>query len=352
VRVADAARHLWSPTIPFVRRPTARDERLRPLMDRADRLARFVPPFTFTTVFAPEDTLLCLLAGDLALHLTGSSPAIVELTAGSGLVGLALLEEHAGATLYGVDIDPDAVPVAESNAELLGLGDRARFAEMSLWDEAIPMMLAEEGVGLLVCSPPYIPEPPDALLPIEAGSGPDGTAHIDHVLALADEARPAVLVLSWCSLSDPMGVVARAAALGFRLETLLVCLIADGEYSGMVRAYLRTLPTAFLNESADTLAALASDGSARFGFLLLAGVFRRGDDGNGGGEPVGADTGDAEPGQYALDTVAAVEGLMRAFVRDGLPALTRIDAPFDTEAYILDRWDEVALRAALHGESG
>ena len=282
------------------------------------------------------------------MRSAGPSPSIVELTAGSGLVGLALLEHRAGARLCGVDIDPDAVPVAEANAELLGLGDRARFAQMSLWEETVPLLLIDEAVDVLVCNPPYIPEPPDRRLPVEAGSGPDGAAHVDHVLALADEARPAALVLSWCSLCDPVGVVARAAARGFRLQTLLACVIADGEYSGLVGDYLRTLPTAFLNESADTTAALSSDGSARFAYLLLAGVFRRGDDGDDG--PAVEEPGD--PGQHALDTAAAVDALMRGFARDGLDALVRIDAPFATEAFLLDRWDEVALRAALHGEIG
>jgi hypothetical protein len=309
-----------------------------------------VPPFAFTSFFAPEDTLLCLLAGELAMRSAGPSPSIVELTAGSGLVGLALLEHRAGALLCGVDIDSDAISVAEANAKLLGLGDRARFAQMSLWEETVPLLLVDEAVDVLVCNPPYIPEPPDRRLPVEAGSGPDGAAHVDHVLALADEARPAVLVLSWCSLSDPVGVVARAAARGFRLQTLLACVIADGEYSGLVGDYLRTLPTAYLNESADTTAALSSDGSARFAYLLLAGVFRRGDDGNGGPGAGGDEPED--PGQHALDTAAAVDRLMRGFARDGLDALVRIDAPFATEVFVLDRWDEVALRAALHGEIG
>ena len=318
-------------------RPTARDPRLRPLAECADRLARYTPPFSFTSFFVPEYTLLCLLAGDLAMRSVGTSPSVVELTAGSGLVGLALLEHRAGARLVGVDIDPDAIPVAESNAELLGLGDRARFAQMSLWDDAVALLLVDEAVDVLVCNPPYIPEPPDRRLPVEAGSGPDGAAHVDHVLALADEARPAALVLSWCSLCDPVGVVARAAARGFRLQTLLACVIADGEYSGLVGDYLRTLPTAFLNESTDTTAALSSDGSARFAYLLLAGVFRRGDDGDDGDG--GADDESGDPGQHALDDDAAVDRLMRGFARDGLDALVRIDAPFGTEAFVLDRWD-------------
>jgi hypothetical protein len=303
---------------------------VQPLADRVGRLARFAPPFAFTSFFAPEDTLLCLLAGDAALPLVGGAPRIVELTAGSGLVGLALLEAAAGATLLGVDVDPLGVPVARGNAERLGLAGRARFARGSLWDETMADTLRGERVALLVCNPPYIPEPPDGRLPLEAGSGPDGAAHVDHVIELARAVRPAALVLSWCSLCDPAGVVARAERAGYRLERLLACAIADGEYSGLVGDYLRGLPTAFLSDALGTVATLAPDGAARFGYLLLAGVFRR------------ADVSGAES--------EAVERLMRQFERDGVRALEgAIDAPFAVETFVLDRWDEIALRAALHG---
>ena len=139
-------------------------------------------------------------------------------------------------------------------------------------------------------------------------------------------------MLSWCSLCDPAGVVARAARAGYRLERLLACAIADGEYSGLVGDYLRGLPAAFLNDSADTIATLAPDGAARFGYLLLAGVFRRERDASAGAAP------------------DAVERLMRRFARDGVRALAHaVDAPFAVESFVLDRWDEIALRAALHG---
>jgi hypothetical protein len=156
------------------------------------------------------------------------------------------------------------------------------------------------------------------------------------VLELASAARPAALVLSWCSLCDPAGVVGRAERAGYVLDALYVCAIADGEYSGMVHDYLRTLPTAFLSESEETVAALAPDGAGRFGYLLLAGVFR--------------DVGDARQVGDAGEAAAAVRTLMRRFASEGLRALEEVNAPFTVQAFILDRWDEIALRAALHGE--
>jgi hypothetical protein len=150
--------------------------------------------------------------------------------------------------------------------------------------------------------------------------------------------RPRTVALSWCSLGDPVGVVAAMEEAGYRLDALDVVAIADGEYSGMVQPYLETLPTAFLNAGSATRHALAADGAARFGYVLLAGVWRR--------EAVaGADAESAA----AESAVPAVAGLMRAFGLDGLPALAEPRVPFAYRAWMLDRWDELALRAMLHG---
>ena len=136
---------------------------LSSLATEATRLRRFVPPFRFTSFFAPEDTLLCVLAAEGALaglggrgprsavvgangagELLGSAPSsgeaaslrIVELTTGSGLVGLRLLDIEPRATLFGVDIDHQAPAVARANAERLGLADRARFERASIWERS------------------------------------------------------------------------------------------------------------------------------------------------------------------------------------------------------------------------
>ena len=341
---------------------------LSSLATEATRLRRFVPPFRFTSFFAPEDTLLCVLAAEGALaglggrgprsavvgangagELLGSAPAsgeaaslrIVELTTGSGLVGLRLLDIEPRATLFGVDIDHQAPAVARANAERLGLADRARFERASIWERALERGLRAEPVDLLVCNPPYIPEPPGAALPVEAGAGPDGAAHVRRVIEIATAARPAALALSWCSLADPAGIVADAELAGYRLDALYVVAIGDGEYSGGVHRYLRGLPTAFLSDQPDVVAEVAPDGAARFAYLLLAGVFHD-TRGASGGASDGA-------GRVAGDAAAAVDALMRDFVTHGADALAAPSAPFPVSAWLLDRWDEIALRAFLHG---
>ena len=153
------------------------------LAAEAGRLARFVPPFRFTSFFCPEDTLLCAIASEAALAAIPDSAravaaddvgrrddslSVVELTAGSGLVGFRVLDLAPNARLVGIDVDRATPPIASANAQRLGLGKRARFARMSLWDREVVALLEAERPALVVCNPPYIPEPPGGALPGEA----------------------------------------------------------------------------------------------------------------------------------------------------------------------------------------
>lgn len=352
-------------------RPVAGFPSLPSLAAEGRRLDRFAPPFRFTSFFSPEDTLLCVLATERALILARAAsllhgaPVIAEVTAGSGLVGLAMLAEDPGARLFGTDVDPASPGVAEANAASLGLAHRARFAELSLWDERMVATLREPPPDLLICNPPYVPEPPSVTLPVEAGAGPDGAAHVRRVIEIAASARPRALALSWCSLSDPAGVVRAAEAAGYALGALYVTVIADGEYSGGIADYLRELPTAYLNESLGTIGAVAPDGSARFAYLLLAGAFVdcRADarpDGKASDGDAPRRKGDGQPGERVHDvcrggaparkTADDVGWLMSDFAARGIEALL---APAFSACplfpFLLDRWDEIALRARLHG---
>ena len=317
-------------------RPTPPRAALPLFSTEAARLTRYRPPFRFTSFFSPEDTLLCAVVAERAAgRLDATAPSrVVELTAGSGMVGFTLLDAAPRASLYGVDVDPGAPPVAADNAALLGLADRARFEVLSLWDRGLPARLAALRPDLIVCNPPYIPEPPGETLAVEAGSGPDGAEHLRRAIDLTAGSGARGLVLSWCSLSDPVGVLAAAATAGYALDEIGIVAIADGEYSGSVYEYLATLPTAFLNDWPETILAIAPDGAARFAYLLIAGSFTR-----------------REPGS-PTDLGAAADAmatLMRRFTDGGLAALREPRLPVPTRCWLLDRWDEIALRVELHG---
>ena len=317
------------------------------LLDEAWRLEPFVPPFTFSAFFSPEDTLLCVCAADAArcrlLRASDEPLRIAELTSGSGLVGLRLLRDDARATLLGLDIDEDAVEVSEKNARALGQNDRSRFAQADLWSERTQHLLETEQPHLLVCNPPYVPEPPGTSMQIEAGAGAHGIAHLLRTLELAQLVKPDTLALSWCSLSDPAGIVAAAEHSGYELTDLYVAAIADGEYSGSVHAYLRDLDNCYINEQAETIAIVAPDGAARFGYLLFAGAFRR--------------SGRDAAAKHTSQSAEFVRRMCEDFSREGLrPAsgqalsASRVPLPASRlHRYVLNRWDELQLRVTLHG---
>lgn len=305
----------------------------------------FKPPFRFNSFFSPEDTLLCQCASEAALsHARPNGVArgrgfdgtrIAELTSGSGLIGLHLLRLERNSTLLGLDIDAAAADAAAANASTFGLTDRARFECADLWSDATIDMLLENQPHLIVCNPPYIPEPPGMKLATQAGAGADGTAHLLRALDIVGRVRPQAMALSWCSLSNPALVVREAENAGYRLNSLFIAAIADGEYSGAVHHYMRTLPHAYLNEQRETLSTTAPDGSAVFAYLLMAGEFSL-------RESMDVDSGAGE----------AIERLCRDFGSMGLETLVNPQTPFAVRASLLDRWDEMRLRAFLHGQIG
>jgi hypothetical protein len=231
--------------------------------------------------------------------------------------------------LLGLDIEQEAARVAELNAHRLGLADRARFRQADLWSASTLHLLQEDVPQLLVCNPPYVPEPPGTKMEIEAGAGPHGTAHLLRALEVTRLLKPNTLALSWCSLSDPAGIVAAAEGSGYRLRMLYVTAIADGEYSGSVHSYLRDLDDCFINDQRETLEIIAPDGSARFAYLLMAGAFERRDPEN---------------------VATVVETICSNFARDGVRSLETVTAPFTLRCSMLTRWDELRLRVMLHGE--
>ena len=284
-----------------------------------------------------------------ARELLSDSPAgeddggirIAELTSGSGLVGLYLLGRDKSARLLGLDIDDAAARLSAKNARVLGLGDRARFACADLWSASTLALLQNDGPQLLVCNPPYVPEPPGSRMQIEAGAGPHGTAHLLRALELTRLLQPEALALSWCSLSDPRGIVAAAEGSGYQLEELYVTAIADGEYSGSVHSYLRELSDCFINEQNETLDIIASDGSARFAYLLFAGAFRR---------KSNSDAISNSPKPAQSPAASRVEKICQDFASDGVRTLASARAPFALHCSVLTRWDELRLRVLLHGE--
>jgi hypothetical protein len=281
--------------------------------------------------------VLCALATRDALARTPDARRVVELTSGSTLVLAAQLLADPSLTGAGAEVDGEAVERARHNLRALGLAGRASVRRIGLFSPRLAGWLRRDRPDVLTCNPPYIPEPPDAPLALVAGAGPRGDRHPRRTLRVAAEAGVERVVLSWCSLGDPVAVLRTAVRAGYRLERLWVAALADGDYSGGVHAYMRSLPTAFLNEQPATLGALGEDGSVRFAYLLLAGSFVR-------------DRSREQPAR-GRRAVRRLTRLMHGFRAEGLAALERAHAAgwSGLRAFRCDRWDELAMRVAAHG---
>ena len=76
---------------------------------------------------------------------------ILDLGTGSGCLLLALLNELPNARGTGVDKSVEALKVAQTNADMLGLSGRASFVQSNWWEKV------EEMFDLIISNPPYIP---------------------------------------------------------------------------------------------------------------------------------------------------------------------------------------------------
>lgn len=133
--------------------------------------------------------------------------SVLDLGTGSGCILLTLLKEKSTARGIGVDISPQAVALAEKNAENLGCGSRAEFLVGDFSDigfaEKLRVFLKEKGFSekfdCIVSNPPYIPldeyeklhpsvknyEPRQALFSPQSSENSEGFFHIEAIIRIA-----------------------------------------------------------------------------------------------------------------------------------------------------------------------
>ena len=155
---------------------------------------------------------------EVALKICTHPPArILDLGTGSGALLLAALSEWSGATGLGIDASPAALAVARSNAEALGLADRAEMRAGN-WGEGIT-----ECFDLILSNPPYIAEtatlssevrdhePASALF-----AGTDGLDDYRRIIPqLSGLMQPGALAVLEIGHTQGAAVMALAAAHGF-----------------------------------------------------------------------------------------------------------------------------------------
>jgi release factor glutamine methyltransferase len=144
-------------------------------------------------VFVPRPETEQLFAWALAELQRVRRPLVVDLCAGSGVLGLAVANARPDAAVHAVERDPAALAWARRNANA-----RAAAGDTRIWlhagDVADPGLLADiaGSVDLVLCNPPYVPPgtevPPEVAEhdPERAVFAPDGgLAVIRHVVAAA-----------------------------------------------------------------------------------------------------------------------------------------------------------------------
>src|SRR5690606_9513411 len=135
-------------------------------------------------------------------HVTGRRGAVLDIGTGSGAIALSLAAEGGYERVVASDVSPDALDVARTNAERLGLADRIEFRDGSLFD----VVRDGERLDVIVWKPAHAAEAErDSLAPEVVAqeraqalfAGSDGLAVIEEIVAGAAErlARGGLLAL-------------------------------------------------------------------------------------------------------------------------------------------------------------
>lgn len=209
-------------------RLTARRELREPLqliLGRAPfrRLMLAVRPGVF--IPRPETELAIDL---LREHSEGPLATVLDLCAGSGALGAAVLDEIPGSRVLAVEIDAAAAALARENLESAGPG-RGRVLQADLGDSrssSLAELIAAAPVDAIVSNPPYIPPeavPRDAEVlehdPHRAlfGGGSDGLEVPRAVISWASRLlRPGgVLIMEHADVQGPAARDAAAQIGGF-----------------------------------------------------------------------------------------------------------------------------------------
>ena len=106
--------------------------------------------FVYDDALFPPGTDTFLLA---SLPKLKRGLRVCDLGCGTGLLGLLLLQRQPGLSVTGIDLQPEAIRLAEKAAAENGLTGNLRFVCGDLRNAALPA----NSFDLVVCNPPYYP---------------------------------------------------------------------------------------------------------------------------------------------------------------------------------------------------
>lgn len=185
----------------------------------------------------PDTETIVSTTIDHVKRLNITTPRILDLGTGTGCIALALLSAIPDASAVAVDLDEQALHVAQKNAETNGLRDRISFACMS-WAEALLGPF-----DVIVSNPPYLSSDDMAQLSPEVRYDPEralfgGEDGLECYRAILNQvprraAKPAFLVLE-LGMGQAGRVAEMAEKAGLRvveirsdLASIPRCLVAE-----------------------------------------------------------------------------------------------------------------------------
>jgi release factor glutamine methyltransferase len=114
----------------------------------------------------PETELVALVVLETLEGRT--KPLVIDVGTGTGAIAITVARRRRDATVIATDVSPDAVALARSNAQRLGV--KIDVGQGDLLD-AVPGEL-RGSIDLIVSNPPYVTEPEYALLPPDVLADP------------------------------------------------------------------------------------------------------------------------------------------------------------------------------------
>ncbi len=135
----------------------------------------------------PETEFLVMEA--LRLLKTAAAPRVLDVGTGSGCIALSIAHRLKAAQVTAVDINPEALAIAERNAQKHGLAERIRFLKSDLFEA-----LTGDKFDLIASNPPYVAASEFAGLArdvrefeprLALDGGPDGLAVFRPLIAQA-----------------------------------------------------------------------------------------------------------------------------------------------------------------------
>ena len=134
----------------------------------------------------------------LALLAGSAAPRVLDIGVGSGAIAVALVDEHPGVRVVGIDSSPGALALARVNIEQAGFADRVEVVRGDL------LAGVEGPFDLVVSNPPYVlPAEFDSLQPeVRLYEPREALVGVGVGEEVADEARAVLAPGGWTVLES------------------------------------------------------------------------------------------------------------------------------------------------------